>query len=225
MKTGSRNLATLLDRLEATYGQLGRPTLKTALEWILWENVGYLIPDDRRQTAFLALRTQTGLSAGGILALSPDELQSLAKLGGMMPDKRVEKLLTIAQLVQDEFGGKLEAVLKLPLAKARRALKRFPGIADPGADKILLFTKAYPIPALDSNGLRCLIRLGLVEEAKNYSASYRNAIGLLAQETQTDFAWLTRAFTLLRKHGQVLCKNNDPKCDECLFQRECPSAD
>ena len=48
--------------------------------------------------------------------------------------------------------------------KARRALKRFPGIADPGADKLLLFAGVTPYLALDSNGLRVLLRLGYGEE-------------------------------------------------------------
>jgi hypothetical protein len=54
-------------------------------------------------------------------------------------------------------------------SEARRALQKFPGIGAPGADKILLFTKTHALPALDSNGLRVLVRLGLAKEAKSYS--------------------------------------------------------
>ena len=43
---------------------------------------------------------------------------------------------------------------------SEKALKRFPSIGDPGAEKILLFTRSYPVMALDSNGLRVLCRVG-----------------------------------------------------------------
>jgi hypothetical protein len=51
--------------------------------------------------------------------------------------------------------------LKKPLPQAKKALKRFPSIGDPGAEKILLLTRSYPVMALYSNGLRTLCRVGL----------------------------------------------------------------
>ena len=43
-------------------------------------------------------------------------------------------------------------------------LKKFPAIGDPGVDKILLLTRTEPVMALDSNGLRVLVRLGFGAE-------------------------------------------------------------
>jgi len=91
----------------------------------------------------------------------------------MLPHQRVEKLRRIAQITLTEFNGYLGPALALPLAKAKKALKKFPGIGDPGAEKILLFSRTHPLPALESNGLRVLVRLGFGEELKNYSATYR----------------------------------------------------
>jgi hypothetical protein len=48
----------------------------------------------------------------------------------------------------------LGAVLDRPQADAIRALKKFPAIGEPGAEKILLFAGKAPILALESNGLR-----------------------------------------------------------------------
>ena len=85
-----------------------------------------------------------------------------------------EKLLTIARIAYEEFDSDLRSVLKKPLPQAKKALKKFPGIGDPGAEKILLLTRSYPLMALDSNGLRVLCRVGFAEEQKNYSATYRS---------------------------------------------------
>jgi hypothetical protein len=46
--------------------------------------------------------------------------------------------------VLNDFDGKLDQALKLPLAQAKKVLQSFPAIGAPGAEKILLFTKTYP---------------------------------------------------------------------------------
>jgi len=217
-------LPGLLDLLEACHGKPRRALPRTALGWVLWVNVAYLVSDERRAVAFEALRERSGLTAAGILKLPRERLLEVAELGGMHPEQRVDKLLGIAQRVLDEFDGDLEGVLSLDLGPARRALKRFPGIGDPGADKIVLFTGAQPVPALESNGLRVLVRLGLAREGKSYAVTYKSGVAALAPHHQRGCAWLMRAHDLLRAHGQQPCKNTAPLCDECLLSDRCPSA-
>jgi endonuclease III len=108
------------------------------------------------------------------LAVVPRHRQRIGK-AGILPDVSAEKLLVIAKIAYEEFDGDLRAVLKKPLPQAKKALKRFPSIGDPGAEKILLLTRSCPVMALDSNDLRVLCRVGFAEEQKNYSATYRLA--------------------------------------------------
>jgi len=56
--------------------------------------------------------------------------------------------------------------LEARLPEARKALKKFPCISDPSADKILLFTKTAPISAVPSNRVHVPLRLGLGEGKK-----------------------------------------------------------
>ena len=65
---------------------------------------------------------------------------------------------------------------------------QFPSIGEPGAEKILLFARVYPVLGLDSNGVRVLTRLGLVVEAKSYAATYRG-VQRLAAEFASTMAW------------------------------------
>jgi endonuclease III len=201
-------LPAVLDQLEALHGRPARPVPKTALDWILWENAAYLVPDERRKQAFVALRQLTGLSAAG-----------------MLPELRVKKLLDIAERVQSEFEGDLQKALRLPLPKARSALRKFPGIGAPGADKILLFTGTHALAALESNGLRALTRLGLAHEGKSYAATYASAMRALEPHLERGCPFLMRAFALLRVHGRELCKNSRPLCETCPLAGECPSAE
>jgi endonuclease-3 len=218
-------LPVLLDRLGKRYEPLPRPVPRKALDWVLWENAAYLVPDERRAAAYRALAKATGLSAEGILGRPHEELRAIAALGGMHPGGRVAKWIAIAETVRDAFGGDLEAVLGRPLAEARRALKTFPGIGAPGADKILLFTRTHALVALESNGLRVLVRLGIAKEGKSYAASYRDAVRSLEPFVERGSVWLIRAHELLRVHGQTLCKRNGPACDRCPLDEVCPSAE
>jgi len=62
------------------------------------------------------------------------------------------RLKEIAERVQREFGGDLATAFQgLPITKVRAALKKFPNIADPGADRILLFGDFSPVAAVPSN--------------------------------------------------------------------------
>src|SRR5262245_51916585 len=191
------NLERIVERLSRQYGPPAPPITNDPFELILLESVAYLVSDQRREEAFKLLRKLVGTKPPEILAASKDDLLRATKLGGMGAEMRAARLREIALIASTEFGGDLRAALKLPTAKAKQALRKFPSIGEPGAEKILLFTRTYPVAALDSNGLRVLLRLGFGEEKKNYSASYRSAQEAIKAEVVSDCDWLIRAHQLL----------------------------
>jgi endonuclease-3 len=215
----------IIAELRDFYGAPDPPKVNDPLGMILLENVAYLVSDERRERAFNALREKVGLTPPEILTAHEETLLEVARLGGMLPAGRVEKLRRIAQIALQEFDGELDKALKQPLAQAKKSLKKFPGIGDPGAEKILLFSKTHPILALDSNGLRVLRRLGYGEEQKSYGVTYRSAQEAaqeaLKVETRKDFDWLIGAHQLLRRHGQQLCKTTTPLCAKCPVKASC----
>jgi adenine-specific DNA glycosylase len=157
-----------------------------------------------------------------IAAADDATLMAIAEQGGMRPAERVERWRTIARIVNDDCAGDLGVALAaLPPARARALLKRFPSIGDPGADKVLLFSGADVRPALDSNGLRALARLGIVEEGPSYSASYKAAVAALSGHGRPDRAWLMDAYALLREHGKTLCRRSAPQCLPCPLDAVC----
>ena len=225
MSRSRHALAKIIDALWKFYGLPDPPKVTDPLEMILLENVAYLVSDERRARAFDALREKVGLTPPDILTAHEETLLEVARLGGMLPAARVEKLRRIAQIALQEFDGDLDKALKQPLAQAKKSLKKFPGIGDPGAEKILLFSKTHPILALDSNGLRVLRRLGYGEEQKSYAATYRcaqeAAQDAVKDEMRKDFDWLISAHQLLRLHGQQLCKTTTPLCAKCPVKAVC----
>ena len=96
----------------------------------------------------------------------------------MFPEVRAERLKELAARVRNEFAGNLCQALRGPLSQARKNMKQFHSIGDPGADRILLFA-------------------GITSGAR------------------------ARAYLLLKRHGQELCKASKPKCHECPVTSAC----
>jgi endonuclease-3 len=221
MPKARESFQNIIEELQDFYGPPEPPGITDPLGMILLENVAYLLSDERREQAFNALRERVGLTSPEILMAHEETLLEVTSLGGMHPAARVEKLRRIAQIALQEFDGDFDKVLKQPLAKAKKSLKKFPGIGDPGAEKILLFSRTQQILALDSNGLRVLLRLGYGEERKSYSSTYRSAQEAVAGELKKDYDWLIAAHQLLRCHGQELCRTAAPLCPQCPVKTSC----
>jgi endonuclease III len=213
-------LSLVVEQLQTHYGQPKVPKLRGPWEMVLWENVAYLADDDRRRAAFQLLKKRIGTEPEQILAASGAALLEVTR-HGIVAEQFAKKLRKCAQIALEEFDGDLRPVLKLPIAKAKKALQKFPGIGEPGADKILLFCQTQPILALESNGLRVLLRLGFGEEKKSYATTYRLVQKAVEEGLATDYSWLIQAHLLLRHHGQELCKRTNPECQKCPLAADC----
>ncbi len=216
-------LAGLLEKLETYYGAPAAPRLNGPFEMILWEIVAYLADDAKRQTAFDVLRKRVGLTPEKILAAPQSKLIEVTRTGGAIAaEDRAGRLREAASLVTEEYGGDLSSVLKWPTPRAKKALMKFPMIGEPGAEKILMSCGALHVLALDSNGLRVLVRLGFGTESKSYSTTYRSVRGATLDEQPAGSQALTAAYHLLRQHGQQTCLRTSPACPTCPLRSDCP---
>jgi endonuclease-3 len=215
------DFSKVIATLEKHYGRPKPPVPRGPFELILYENIAYLVSEDRREKAFRELKTRIGTRPEDILVASLEELAAITALGGIFPELRARRLQESARLVRDEFRGDLRGVLSLDFVKARKALRKFPAIGDPGAEKILLFTGAHARLALESNGVRALVRLGFAEEHKSYSTTYRRLQDALRDQTGTECAPLVAAHQLLKLHGQELCRRSEPRCPACPLHATC----
>jgi len=217
-------LGKLIAVLKRHYGEPALPPAKGPFELVLWENACYLLPDARRAAVFEGLRSQVGLNAEAIWKADQSVLLPLAKMGGMRPETRVFRWREIARITMQQFGGNLDSILDGPYAAAQKALKLFPNIGGPGAEKILMFCGAAPGLPLESNGLRVLIRVGYGREQKSYGAMYSSVQLAIARELPRGAEAMSRAHLLLRQHGKSLCKTNGPLCHECPAADRCTHA-
>ena len=196
--------------------------LRDPLAILVWENVGYLIDDEKRGVLFEEFRKRIGLKAAQIANAPTPILADIAKRGGMNPQVRADRLKEIGRLAISACDGDVVAKLSaLPLPKARVLLKKFPSVGDPGADRIILFAGIAARPAIGSDGLRALIRLGYVAQQKSYGTTYRIATQILEKAGVPSAAWYETAYLVLREHGRALCKRAAPVCEPCPLDRHC----
>jgi endonuclease-3 len=208
-------LNKLLSRLAKAYGEPEPPPAHGPFELVMWENACYLLPDERRAMVFQLLRERVGMSAAAIAAASDELLLPLATLGGMRPEVRVFRWREIARITLTQFDGDVDQILERPVSDAKRALKGFPNIGDPGAEKVLMFCGMEVGLPLESNGLRVLTRVGYGREQKDYGRMYRSAQEALSGEIPRDAKTCARSFVLLREHGKAMCKAAAPLCLQC----------
>ena len=232
MKKSMLGIARILDALEKHYGVQVAVGPSEPYEMILFVNCGYPATDASCTKGYEPLKGEVGTSPDQILKAPSAKLAKLTRGGGMFPELRAERLKLIARIANENFGGNLKWALeklmkdeKTPVEKrlrrAKGALKEFPVIGEPGADKILLFSGMAPIAAVPSACTGVPQRIFFGHEDKNYGRGYRAAQEAIAAEVPEKFEARQRAYLLLKKHGQEICKRTKPKCEICAISKMC----
>ncbi|MGC1618853.1 MAG: hypothetical protein WA765_10230 [Candidatus Acidiferrum sp.] len=232
MQKSTSGLVTILDKLEKHFGVQAAAGPSDPYEMILFANCGYPATDASCTKGYEALKRAVGTKPEEILAAPKAKLAKLMRLGGIVPELRGERLKTVAKIVNEEFGADLMWSLEKLMKEerndtskgtrlAKKALKEFPVIGDPGADKILLFAGLAPIAAVPSACPAVPQRILFGAEDKNYGAGYRAAQEAMTAELPESFAARQRAYLLLKRHGQETCKRAKPKCEICPISAMC----
>jgi endonuclease III len=218
-------LQDLLRRLRKHYGPPSPLPSTDPFEQVLWESCAYLVDDERRARVYDRLVKATGAKPERIAAMQAGVLaQVIEEEGGMRPMMRAEKLQRAANLVLEWGQAELRRLCKTDPERARKLLKLFPGIGDPGADRLLMIAGGKRTLAPESNGLRVLCRLGFGALHARYEKTYASVVAATAPELPKTPEGLMQAHLLLRHHGKTLCKAGVPRCAKCPLAERCPSA-
>jgi endonuclease III len=209
--------------LRKHHGPPERPPTDDPFELILFENVAYLATPARRREAFERLRTMVGTHPAAILAAKRGTLEEITGRG-ILKETFAEKLRECARIAIESFGGDLAGEALGPPEPAKRALRKFPGIGEPAAERILLFAGRQALLAPDSNGLRVLVRLGLIREGTSYAKTYAGGRDAGKVLPSSDLSGMQEAHLLLQMHGQTLCRRNVPMCEACPLAGGCAFA-
>jgi endonuclease III len=215
-------LSQILDALEAFHGAQA-PAWPTDPDlFLVWWHCGYPPSEERCSKGWEALDRAVGAAPDNVLSATPRRLARALRAGGMVPELRAGRLKGIARKIRDEYGGNLRAALgQFSLAESRATLKRFPGIGDPGADRILLFAGVAPVAAVPSSCPHVPLRIAAGCEPARYPAAYREAQQILQAQVPDTLEARRRAYLLLQVHGRQVCKRTNPKCGSCPVADAC----
>ncbi len=221
-KAPLRQLDHVLDTLEAFYGKQVPSWPTDPYLFMVWWHCGYPASDASCARGWESLNNEIGVDPEVLLATKPSKLSLALKPGGMMPELRAMRLKEIAERIQKQFGGDLMAAFKgASVAQLRASIKKFPSIADPGTDRILLFGRISPVAAVPSNCPHVLVRIKIGCEQDNYVKTYSEAQRIIETEIPVSFNPRIRTYLLLKCHGQRLCKRTNPKCSVCPVRTSC----
>jgi len=213
-------LRVYVDRLRGLYGRPKRPIPSGPFEWIIWEHVASVPDDEQRALVFRTLRQKIGTTPQAILRTPKPKMLELLAPGGPNPEPRLARLKEAADLMIEIGLARVRTLVRESPAEAKKLLKRFKGIGEPGADRILLFCRTQASLAPEANGLRVLNRIGYGKPNANGPTAYRQVSDALAPELTRDYNWLIQAHQLLRRHGQDICRAT-PRCDACPLAPDC----
>jgi endonuclease III len=220
MRRPTLPLRVYIDRLRGLYGRPKRPIPSGPFEWIIWEHVAAVPDDEQRALVFRNLRQKIGTTPQAILRTPKPKMIELLAPGGPNPGARLARLHEAAELMIEIGLARVRTLVRESPAEAKKLLKRFKGIGEPGADRILLFCRTQAALAPDANGLRVLGRLGYGKPNATGPAANRQIGDALTPELPRDYNWLIQAHQLLRRHGQDTCRAT-PRCDACPLAPDC----
>ena len=220
----TQRITDLLDSLESQYGALDPAAPTDPYEFLIWWHCGYPASEERCSKGWASLTRAIGIAPKQLGAASTAKLTGALKPGGMVPAVRAGRLKEIAARVQGEYGGDLRSALsRLSAPQVRRALKSFPGIGNPGADRIVLFCRLAPVAAVPSACPHVLVRVLHGPEGPKYVAVYSDAQRTLNTLPAT-FDARIRGYLLVARHGHEICKRTNPLCERCPLRSQCAFA-
>lgn len=218
MRHPSLPLRAYIDRLRTLYGRPKRPIPSGPFEWIIWEHVAAVPDDEQRAIVFRTLRQKIGTTPQAVLRTPKPKMLELLAPGGPNAAARLSQLREAAELMIEIGLARVRTLVRENPAEAKKLLKRFKGIGETGADRVLLFCRTQAVLAPEANGLRVLTRLGYGKGAG--AAAYKQVSEALAPDLPRDYNWLIQAHQLLRRHGQDICRTT-PRCDACPLAPDC----
>jgi endonuclease-3 related protein len=210
-------LRRMHDELAQAYGPQHWWPAKTPFEVILGAYLTQNTAWKAVERSLANLRAAGALTLDGLRAISLDELRRLIQPSGFFT-RKAPALKAFVAMVDEEFGGSLEALAAAPVGTLRRRLLELPGVGPETADAILLYALGAPVPVADEYLRRIAERHGLVElpkGSKRYDALAELTRRAFAGDPPTEQARLFNEFHALTVAvGKAHC-GRTARCEGC----------
>ena len=212
-------LEKLLSALKSFYGTL--PSMpRDPFTLFVWEVLSAHSTPRKRDASLGALKRLPALTPDAMSRAPRKKLEECVMLAGPYSENRLQALRTGVDLFRR--SPDLPAVIRGPLAAARRAIKPLPQLGATGAHRMLLFAADHPILPVDARVSRVGRRLGYGEAAADFKKQSRSVQNAMTRELPSSADAYRQAFLYLSHHGGATCTESDPHCSVCPLIKECP---
>ena len=211
----------ILDELRRFYEPQAEPP-RDAFGFYLWYVLGQRAVPVRRDAALAALKR--------IPAMTPDSLwktpraklhAAIAQVGP--PEERLHAVMSGVEVFRHYRD--LDARIRQPILRARRATRLLIALGPVGAQWMLLAAGNHPIFPRHGGVGRVAVRLGIIPppscpDAFSPSRAARAVAGIVPR----DMGLLRTAILYLSHHAAVTCTISDPHCRICPLAVDCAYA-
>lgn len=176
-------------RLRALYGDLLRAygpqhwwPAKTPFEVILGAYLTQNTAWKAVERSLENLRAAGALTAEGLRAIPLAKLRRLIRPSGFIT-RKAPALKAFVKMLDEEFGGSLEALAATPTGLLRDRLLALPGVGPETADAILLYALGHAVPVADEYLRRVVERHGLLTPQEGRRRIPYDALAELTRRT------------------------------------------
>jgi endonuclease III len=212
-------LDTVIDALQTFYGALPSPP-RDPFTLFVWEVLSTHSTPRKRDAALAALKRIRALTPDAMWRAPQKKLEESVAQAGPYAENRLRALRTGTDIFRRQPN--LPALVRGPLAAARRAIKGLPQMGEGGAYRMLLFAADHPILPVDARVSRVARRLGYGEAQSDFTKTARSVREALAAELPQDLDAYRETFLYLSHHGAATCTEADPHCSVCPLLTQCP---
>ncbi len=222
-----QRLRRIYDLLGNAYGPQHWWPAKTAFEVVLGAYLTQNTTWKAVEISLKNLRDAGALTIDGLRALTLEDLRNLIRPSGFYT-RKAPALKAFISMLDEEFGGSLDALASTPAAALRKRLLLLPGVGPETADAILLYALKHPVPVADEYLRRIaerhlLIDLSPGRNRQGYESLAQLTRKAFASESTGDQVQVFNEFhALIVAVGKAHC-GKSPSCDECPLRADLPT--
>lgn len=180
--TPAQRLRRMHDQLANAYGPQYWWPAETSFEVVLGAYLTQNTSWKAVERSLENLRKTGSLTIEGLRALSIEQLQELIRPSGFYT-RKASALKAFVAMLDEEFGGSLNALSAATTEYVRRRLLALPGVGTETADAILLYALGHAVPVADEYLRRITERHQLAAPSRN-----RKGYESLVQLTRNAFS-------------------------------------